>query len=118
MIKESLILRVHHAQITIPDGAEDEARKFYCDILGLREVAKPEILRTRGGFWLEAGGFQIHIGTENGFDRRKSKSHIAYEEKICKTGAKNLSGTMSKFWKAFRFQVIDDSNFATLSEIV
>jgi catechol 2,3-dioxygenase-like lactoylglutathione lyase family enzyme len=112
MIKESLILRVHHAQITIPDGAEDEARKFYCDILGLREVAKPEILRTRGGFWLEAGGFQIHIGTENGFDRRKSKSHIAYEvenlqnwrEKLIGNDVEILEGVPIPGYRRFEFR--------------
>ena len=79
MIKKLSILRVQHAQITIPSGAETEARKFYCDFLGLKEVPKPESLAGRGGFWLEVGAFQIHIGTEDGFDRSKTKAHIAYE---------------------------------------
>lgn len=79
MIKKPLIRGVQHAQITIPAGAETEARKFYCDFLGLREIPKPEILQSRGGFWLEINAFQIHVGTENGFDRSKTKAHIAYE---------------------------------------
>jgi len=79
MIKKLLILRVHHAQITIPLGAESEARKFYCEFLGLNEIPKPKALQTRGGFWLEVGAFQVHIGTEDGFDRTKTKAHIAYE---------------------------------------
>ncbi len=37
-----MILKVHHAQITIPKNAENEARVFYCDFLGLREVPKPK----------------------------------------------------------------------------
>ncbi len=78
MIKEPLILKVQHAQITIPKSAENEARNFYCDFLGLREVPKPEILQTRGGFWLEVGGFQVHVGTEDGFDRTQTKAHLAY----------------------------------------
>ncbi len=78
MIKKLLILRVQHAQITIPTGAEAEARKFYCEFLGLDEIPKPEALQTRGGFWLEVGAFQIHVGTEDGFDRTKTKAHIAY----------------------------------------
>ena len=72
------LLKIHHAQITIPKGTEKEARKFYCEFLGLKEVPKPESLQTRGGFWLEIGGFQLHIGTEEGFDRTKTKAHFAY----------------------------------------
>jgi catechol 2,3-dioxygenase-like lactoylglutathione lyase family enzyme len=79
MIKTPSILKVQHAQITIPKGTEDVARKFYCDSLGLKEIPKPESLLTRGGFWLEIGAFQIHVGTEDGFDRSKTKAHIAYE---------------------------------------
>jgi catechol 2,3-dioxygenase-like lactoylglutathione lyase family enzyme len=73
-----MIRAVHHAQISIPVGAEDEARKFYCDILGLTETPKPESLSGRGGFWLELNGFQIHVGTEDGIDRLRTRSHIAY----------------------------------------
>lgn len=63
MIEKLLILKVQHAQITIPTGAETEARKFYCDFLGLNEIPKPASLQGRGGFWLEVGAFQIHVGT-------------------------------------------------------
>lgn len=58
---------------------EDEAKKFYCDVLGLQEIEKPDSLKGRGGFWLTIGDKDVHIGTENGFDRTKTKAHIAYE---------------------------------------
>lgn len=74
-----MIKRLHHAQITIPKGAEDEARRFYCNVLGLREVEKPDSLKGRGGLWVEIGEQQIHLGTEDGVDRTKSKAHLAYE---------------------------------------
>ena len=35
------ILGVEHVQITIPVGAEREAREFYCYFLGLSEIEKP-----------------------------------------------------------------------------
>ncbi len=73
-----MILRIHHAQITIPTREEDAARAFYCGILGLKEIPKPESLIARGGFWLELGETQIHVGTENGVDRKSSKAHVAY----------------------------------------
>ncbi|HMF54905.1 MAG TPA: VOC family protein [Pyrinomonadaceae bacterium] len=74
-----MILRVDHTQITIPKGAEAEARDFYCGLLGLCEIDKPEALRGRGGFWLSVGNHQVHIGTEDDVDRMKTKAHVAYE---------------------------------------
>lgn len=74
-----MIVRLHHAEITIPPGAEDRARAFYCRLLGLREIEKPQPLRDRGGFWLEVGDDQVHVGVERGVDRAASKAHLAYE---------------------------------------
>lgn len=73
------ISRVHHAQITIPAGAEEAARAFYCGVLGLKEIEKPASLKARGGFWLQAGDMQVHVGTEAGVDRAKTKAHLAYQ---------------------------------------
>ena len=73
-----MIQAVHHVQVSIPVGAEDEARKFYCGVLGMKEIPKPDSLAGRGGFWLELDRFQIHFGTEDGIDRAKTRSHIAY----------------------------------------
>lgn len=73
------ILGLHHAQICIPTGAEDEARRFYTGVLRLPEVPKPEALIGRGGLWVEVGGGQVHIGTEEDVDRKSTKSHLAYE---------------------------------------
>jgi catechol 2,3-dioxygenase-like lactoylglutathione lyase family enzyme len=69
---------VHHVQITIPRGAEAAGRRFYCDLLGLQEVEKPDSLKGRGGFWLQlADGRQLHVGTEDGVDRSATKAHVA-----------------------------------------
>ena len=70
---------LHHAQITIPKGAEEEGRKFYCDTLGLPEIEKPSALQGRGGFWLQVGDRQVHVGTEDGVERKASKAHLAYQ---------------------------------------
>lgn len=77
------ITRLNHAQITIPKGMEDAARAFYCGVLALREIEKPESLKGRGGFWLALGDVQVHIGAEDGFDRTSTKSHLAYEVRDC-----------------------------------
>ena len=73
------IQRLHHAQITIPRGAEAEARIFYCTLLGLCEVEKPQSLVGRGGFWLTVGDQQVHVGVEDDVDRHRTKAHLAYE---------------------------------------
>ncbi len=75
------VVRLHHAQITIPSGdeAEQQARDFYCRLLGLREIEKPESLRGRGGLWVELGEVQIHLGVEDSEARRQTKAHIAYQ---------------------------------------
>ena len=73
-----MIKRVHHVQITIPKGAEDKAREFYCGILGLIEVPKPESLTGRGGLWMELGDTQVHVGVEDRVDSGSSKAHVAY----------------------------------------
>jgi catechol 2,3-dioxygenase-like lactoylglutathione lyase family enzyme len=73
-----MILAIHHAQITIPNGAEDEARKFYCELLGLAELPKPKELAGRGGFWLAVGDRQVHVGTEDASSRDNTKAHVAY----------------------------------------
>lgn len=112
MIKKLIILRVQHAQITIPKGAEADAKKFYCDFLGLKETPKPESLQERGGFWLEIAAFQIHVGTEDGFDRTKTKAHVAYEvenlnarrEKLESNDVKILEGVPIPHYSRFEFR--------------
>ena len=41
--------RLDHVQICIPEGEEIEARRFYCDVLQLEEIEKPEYLKKMGG---------------------------------------------------------------------
>jgi len=69
--------RINHIQICIPKNKEDEARKFYCGLLGLEEIEKPEDLKKNGGFWLKIADIELHIGTEDQIN--KSKRHPAFE---------------------------------------
>ncbi|MNJ34362.1 Glyoxalase-like domain protein [compost metagenome] len=75
----NMIKGFHHAQITIPKGMEEEARKFYCGVLLLKEIPKPESLQGRGGFWLQVGNQELHVGTEDDVNRDSTKAHLAYE---------------------------------------
>jgi catechol 2,3-dioxygenase-like lactoylglutathione lyase family enzyme len=69
---------LHHVQIAMPTGREDEARAFYAGALGLGEVEKPQHLKARGGCWFRSddGSVEIHIGVEEGF-RAARKAHPA-----------------------------------------
>ena len=74
-----MITSLDHVQITIPVGAEPQGRAFYCGLLGLSEVAKPDALKDRGGFWLRIADRDVHVGTEDGVDREATKAHLAFE---------------------------------------
>jgi catechol 2,3-dioxygenase-like lactoylglutathione lyase family enzyme len=59
------VVRIDHVQLAIPRGRDDEARRFYGEVLGFTEVPKPEAMRARGGMWFQAGPVQIHLGIED-----------------------------------------------------
>ncbi len=73
-----MIIGIDHVQITVPIDAVADARAFYCGLLGLREVEKPATLQRRGGFWLQVGDRQVHVGTEESVERHATKAHVAY----------------------------------------
>jgi len=67
---------IDHVQLATPPGSEDAARRFYGEMLGMREVPKPPLLAKRGGVWFGSGEVQIHIGIEQDF-RPARKAHPA-----------------------------------------
>jgi catechol 2,3-dioxygenase-like lactoylglutathione lyase family enzyme len=108
---------VHHAQITVPKGAEDEARAFYCDVLGLPEVEKPESLQGRGGFWLQVGDRQVHVGTEEFAERNKTKAHVAYLVNDLEHWRQKLEDVGISIVPVFLSRTMTVSSFETLSVI-
>ncbi len=62
------IIGIDHVQLLMPTGGETAARQFYGELLGLREVAKPDELAARGGCWfVGVGGTAIHLGVDQRF---------------------------------------------------
>ncbi len=61
------IVALDHVQVAAPEGCEPEARRFYGVILGLDELAKPELLAARGGVWFRAGAQELHVGVAESF---------------------------------------------------
>jgi catechol 2,3-dioxygenase-like lactoylglutathione lyase family enzyme len=56
------VLELDHVQVAAPPHAEERARSFYGDLLGLPEVVKPAALRDRGGVWFRLGAQQLRVG--------------------------------------------------------
>jgi catechol 2,3-dioxygenase-like lactoylglutathione lyase family enzyme len=82
---------IDHVQLATPVGAEDEARRFYVDVLGLVEVPKPAELAKRGGAWFEAGEVRLHIGGEAPFvPARKAHPALAISNLVEFVEARNL----------------------------
>ncbi|MBS8225667.1 VOC family protein [Vannielia litorea] len=69
-----MTLGLDHLQLAMPAGEEEAARAFWCGILGLAELEKPEALKARGGLWFELAGAELHLGVETPFAPAK-KAH-------------------------------------------
>jgi enamine deaminase RidA (YjgF/YER057c/UK114 family) len=74
--RSALVQGIDHVQLAAPPGCEAEGRRFFGELLGLREVPKPPALAARGGLWFQCGAQQIHIGVEADF-RAAKKAHAA-----------------------------------------
>jgi catechol 2,3-dioxygenase-like lactoylglutathione lyase family enzyme len=72
------ILRINHVQVAMPRGLEEQARRFYGHLLGLREIPKPASLAGRGGAWFDLGSAELHLGVEADF-RPARKAHVAFD---------------------------------------
>ncbi len=72
------ILKIHHVQLGMPAGGEDDARSFYRDLLEIHEKEKPSHLAKRGGVWFESGALKVHLCVEQEF-RAAKKAHTCFE---------------------------------------
>ncbi|QIG48344.1 glyoxalase [Nordella sp. HKS 07] len=71
------LVQLDHIQLAMPKGGEELGRRFYCELLGLAEVEKPDNLRARGGCWFEKDAIKVHLGVEVDF-RPARKAHPAF----------------------------------------
>lgn len=73
------IERVHHVHLTGPPGCEAQARWFYGELLGLRELPKPPELAERRGVWFLAPNCEVHVGVEDPKLLVRSRRHVCFE---------------------------------------
>ena len=66
-----------HVQLCMPHGQEEQARAFYCGVLGMTELPKPaDGAAGFGGCWFVAGSVHLHLGPEEPF-RPALRAHPA-----------------------------------------
>jgi catechol 2,3-dioxygenase-like lactoylglutathione lyase family enzyme len=62
------VIGFDHVLLLMPTGGEAAARRFYVEVLGLRETVKPAELLPRGGCWfVGVGGTAIHLAVDQRF---------------------------------------------------
>lgn len=67
-----------HVQITAPLNTEKEVRKFFVDLLGCKEIEKPETLSHFDSLWFEMGTTILHVGLDKNHKAEK-RGHPAFE---------------------------------------
>lgn len=70
-------MRIHHVQIMMPRGREEEALRFYGELFGLARIPKPADMPNPGGVWLSLGETELHLGVQDGAVDAKSRAHVA-----------------------------------------
>ena len=73
---QPLSVAFDHVQIAAPRGCEDDARRFYGELVGLEELPKPDALVGNGGCWFAVGAQELHVGVEDDFTPAR-KAHAA-----------------------------------------
>jgi len=71
--------KLHHVNVTVPRSLEADSKHFYGEVMGLREVPKPEDSRGRGGAWYQLGEMQLHLSIEEALGEQCiSQRHVCY----------------------------------------
>lgn len=70
-------MQIDHIQLTAPPDSEPALRRFYGELLGLREIPKSAALADTGGVWFDLDGVGLHFGIEEAV-MPASKRHVAF----------------------------------------
>ena len=72
-------IRADHINICVPPERLEEARSFYVDVIGLKQIYRPDNIFDSPGYWFDIGNIQLHVGVEP--LKPRSVRHIAFEIK-------------------------------------
>jgi len=72
------ILRIDHVQVTAPRAREKEVRHFYGNVLGLKEIVRPQTTIPASGLWYAfEEAHQLHIVLTDNPARQPAGDHYA-----------------------------------------
>jgi catechol 2,3-dioxygenase-like lactoylglutathione lyase family enzyme len=65
----------------MPPGGDDDARAFYGEVLGMREIPKPEGLAAMTVVWFAANeeGDEVHVFQEENIGPNSAAQHLCLE---------------------------------------
>ena len=69
-------MRIHHVQIMMPRGRDEDALAFYTDLLGLRRIPKPADMPNPDGLWFRLAEQELHLGVQDG-PVETTRAHVA-----------------------------------------
>lgn len=72
------VLRLQHAAVTVPIDALDDVRRFYSDVLGLRETPRPPENAHHQGIWYTFGTTELHVQARDNVPAEKGDRHPAF----------------------------------------
>ena len=75
------VKRLQHTSVPMPPGGDDQVRAFYGQVLGLREIPKPQGLAGSTVIWFAANddGDEIHVFKDEQMLSNSSAQHLCLE---------------------------------------
>lgn len=84
--------RIQHVSVPKTAGGHEEAKRFYVDLLGLKEVPIPSTLRHLDLIWYQIGDCEIHLYTNHSYHDGEGR-HFCIE-------VDDLAGLRERFLQA------------------
>lgn len=72
------VVKLQHVNVTVPTSLEEAAKIFYGDLLGLKQIEKPDGPRKYVGAWYQMGESQLHLSLEDEPRNHESNRHVCY----------------------------------------
>jgi len=92
--------RIQHVSLTRPPGSHVEARAFYGDVLGLREIDVPASLRHQDLIWYAVGADEIHLVAQENADNTGSARHLCLQVGALSEVRDRLASAGVETWNA------------------
>ena len=70
---------IHHIQVTYPLEVEDAMLSFYSEVLGLTEIARPDVIKNDSGAWYKLGDIELHVSREKNANNQASRRHFCFQ---------------------------------------